>query len=274
MRRRCRRSSSGWPAQSMNASVGPLSTWPRDERRHRDHRRGRARSAVAHPGTARIGPIEITGFDGPIDDRVGASRARRAPRGVGRRVLRARGTRRPRPGPAALSRIMNSWNGVPAALRSDVRADRFVAHRQHVRRDAQRVSRARRSPRSAARPPLSRRARRRQMREVAVAEVEPDVLAELAQAVHHVRRCRPRCPSRARRSGRRARTSRGRGRGRRSRRRSRCRRRCWRSPTRSSPSTSSIPRASLRRRSRRRAGLPVGHSSSGSPVRRMPACVL
>ena len=103
-------------------------------------------------------------------------------------------------------RIMNSWNGHQRPSARDLRAHRVVGHRQHARR-ARRAPRRASSIASVSRAPSPSRARAAQaQREVAVAEVEPDVLAELAQPVHHRGRCRRAGPSRARRCGRRART--------------------------------------------------------------------
>ena len=50
----------------MNRSVGPLSTEPRTSGETATTGAAAARSASAIPPTRRIGPIEITGFDGPI----------------------------------------------------------------------------------------------------------------------------------------------------------------------------------------------------------------
>ena len=52
----------------------------------------------------------------PDDDRAAPRRSPRAPR-ASARGARCRGARRPRPGPPPRSRIMNSWNGVPAPAR-------------------------------------------------------------------------------------------------------------------------------------------------------------
>ena len=50
----------------MNAPVGPLSTSPPTSGETATTGAGEATSASRRPGTASIGPIEITGFDGPI----------------------------------------------------------------------------------------------------------------------------------------------------------------------------------------------------------------
>ena len=60
----------------MNASVGPLSTCPPTSGETATTGAGQPRSASRIPGTARIGPIEITGLDGPtITARAPASAA-------------------------------------------------------------------------------------------------------------------------------------------------------------------------------------------------------
>ena len=147
---RCRRQLSGWPAQAMNAAVGPFSTAPRtsgetattgagvaaaprasrhrEDRADRDHRVGR-----------------------PDHDRVGRLRAPRAPRASAARASTPRNST-PSPGPWPRSRIMNSWKACqPSAFRTQ-RAHR--ARRTSAARCAltsERVRAARRSPRSAAR---------------------------------------------------------------------------------------------------------------------------
>ena len=97
---------------------------------------------------------------------------------------RRRRTSTPSTGPSARSRIMNSWkpNHSPRA-RMWVRTAASL-RRQHARRDAERPRQLRErlgQPRALAEPPRPLQADR----EVAVAEVEPDVLAERAQGVHH-----------------------------------------------------------------------------------------
>ena len=109
-------------------------------------------------------------------------------------------------------------------------------------------------PRALGQPPRPPQADR----EVAVAEVEPDVLAELPQRVHDRERVAARCPSRARRCGRPASRGRGRGRARRSRRGPRRRRPCWRSPR----GPRRPRRASRARASRRPCRRPAGPRGS------------
>ena len=72
----------------MNFSVGPLTARPATNGLTATTGAPAAAIASRIPGTARIGPIEITGFEGPIDDRLGGGerladlgrRARRASR--------------------------------------------------------------------------------------------------------------------------------------------------------------------------------------------------
>ena len=54
------------PACSQNGSVGPLIERPPTNGLTATTGAGAARSASRIPGRARIGPIEITGFEGPI----------------------------------------------------------------------------------------------------------------------------------------------------------------------------------------------------------------
>ena len=71
---------------------------PAHERAHGHHRRRRRASASRIPGRARIGPIEITGLDGPIT--IASARGDRLEHLGGRpRPLDARAARPPRPGP-------------------------------------------------------------------------------------------------------------------------------------------------------------------------------
>src|SRR5215212_3477378 len=138
---------SGCPAQAMNRSVGPLSTEPRTSGETATTGAEAARSASATPSTRRIGPIEITGFDGPITIACARSSAS-STSGVACADSAPR-TSTPSTGPSAPLRIMNCWK---------------PSH----------------SPRALGEPARALEADR----EVAVAEVEPDVLAELAQGVH------------------------------------------------------------------------------------------
>ncbi len=90
-------------------------------------------------------------------------------------------------GPFARSRIMNSWKACQPSAVLHEGAYGLVAHRQHLRGDVQRVALLvdrLGQPRPLAQAPGAAQADG----QVAVAEVEPDVLAQLAQAVHHVER--------------------------------------------------------------------------------------
>ena len=97
------------PACSQNASVGPFTDLPPTNGLTATTGAGAARSASRIPGSARIGPIEMTGFDGPITiasasaiawSTASDGRARSSPRSSTLSI-----------GPSARSRIMNSWNG-------------------------------------------------------------------------------------------------------------------------------------------------------------------
>ena len=57
---------SGRSAQSMNALVGPLSTWPPTIGDTATTGAGATRSASAIPATLRIGRTDTIGFDGPM----------------------------------------------------------------------------------------------------------------------------------------------------------------------------------------------------------------
>ena len=57
---------SGWPAHCMKAAVGPLSTAPPTNGLTATTGAGLSRIASRMPSSARIGPIETIGFDGPI----------------------------------------------------------------------------------------------------------------------------------------------------------------------------------------------------------------
>ena len=95
-----------------------------------DRRAVRSVIASRIPGTARIGPIEITGFEGPITISV---------RLLDRREHLGRGPARSTPSsstPSGFSprcRIMNSWNGSQRPPAFTARAHGLVAHRQHRR---------------------------------------------------------------------------------------------------------------------------------------------
>ena len=135
-----------------------------DDRAHA-RRPGRAapRSASRMPGTARIGPIEITGFDGQTRivsacvERVEHSGRRR--RGVGARRSaphdRRFGALAARTTPASRAR-----SAPPSGSRDrDARADGIVGHRQQPDLEAPRARRSRPSPPRATRPLAAARVR-------------------------------------------------------------------------------------------------------------------
>src|ERR1700712_1781377 len=105
----------------MKASVGPLTARPPTNGLTATTGAWVACRASVMPGTARIGPIEMIGFEGPM------------------RIASAGG--RPPVDPAALAGLDRRRRAVhdhellerpPARRRAHVGADRGVAHRQHV----------------------------------------------------------------------------------------------------------------------------------------------
>ena len=167
----------------MNGSVGPLTIAPPTTGETATTGAGAARSASARPGTARIGRIEITGFDGPTTIARAAAIASSAAAGGLAASTPSYST--PSTGPAPRSRIMNSWKSThrPRA-------------RTRVRTGASAIG-STRAPTPSARAELGQRLGQRRAlaqplgpaqpdREIAVAEVEPHVDAELAQLVHRV----------------------------------------------------------------------------------------
>src|SRR4051812_48836270 len=96
----------------MNGSVGPLTIAPPTTGDTPTSGAGDARSAGAIPGTARIGRIEITGFDGPTTIARAAAIASSAAAGGEAASTPAYST--PSTGPAPRSRIMNAWNSCHA----------------------------------------------------------------------------------------------------------------------------------------------------------------
>ena len=140
------------------------------------------RSASRIPGSARIGPIEMTGFDGPTIT-VSAPAIAASASCVGAAAAAPRNSTSAI-GPAARSRIMNSWNA-PQRPRTliQVRTGSSLigstvagtpSATPHVVGDL-RQRLARREPAGAGEAEA----------EIAVAEVEPDVLAELPHRLHH-----------------------------------------------------------------------------------------
>src|SRR3954471_4127954 len=98
---------SGCPAQAMNLSVGPFSTAPRTSGETATTGAGVLASASAIPDTARIGPIEMTGFDGPM--MIAFAPFSAATAGAVARAAAAPRSSTPSTGPCARWRIMNSW---------------------------------------------------------------------------------------------------------------------------------------------------------------------
>ena len=106
---RCRRWTVAAPSSSMNAAVGPLTTSPPTSGLTATTGARLAAIASRMPGTARIGPIEMIGFDGPITI-VCAPAIASATSGVGLAAPAPRkSTSCTGPSPRAL--IMNSCSG-------------------------------------------------------------------------------------------------------------------------------------------------------------------
>ena len=206
-------------------SVGPFSTAPRTSGDTATTGAAVAASASAipaRPGSARSRSPGWRARSPPRSPR----RSPPSPPGAGA-AGPAPSTSTPSTGPRAPSRIMNSWkpNHSPRARTWCAPARRSAAApAPHAQRRPQLLERLR-QPRALRQPPRALQADR----EVAVAEVEPHVLAELAQRVHDVERVAARPQPRA--SMRSASQNRTRsGSGETCRRGSRRRRRCWRSP--------------------------------------------
>ena len=161
----------------------PLDHAAVDDRRDGDDRRRGCSQRVSSPGTARIGRIEMIGFDGPIT--IASARAI-ASSDLRRRLGRVDAVERDvldRSGAAVEDHEL--LERAPADVGQHTRGDRRVGHRQDPRSQPERRAEIRqRLGQTGARgePPRALDADR----EVAVAEVEPDVGAELAQAVHDV----------------------------------------------------------------------------------------
>ena len=181
---------------AMNGSVGPLSTAPPTSGRHGDDRAPGSRPAPrACPGTARIGPIEITGFDGPITIARGASRSPRAPRRVGaRRSIPSKLDVLDRALAAAEDHELLERPTTRPCARTRVRTGSSHIGSTRARTPSAAVERRQRLGQALAARPAARRALDAD-REVAVAEVEPDVAAELAQPVHHRERVAGQAPA-------------------------------------------------------------------------------
>ena len=154
-----------------------------DDRRDRDDRRRRGPQRVAHPGTARIGPIEITGFDGPIT-------IARAPEIASSTSADGAASLDPVEGdvvdgPCGALADHELLESVPVAARPHARADRLVAHRQDARADADRAPRAARAPASARARGEHAGARSMHHARSRSPRLNQTSVAELAQAVHH-----------------------------------------------------------------------------------------
>ena len=170
------------PARSQNAVGRALEHLAADERADTATTgAGAAAQRLAHPGHGEDRADRDHRVRRADHDRLARPRSPRAPRG-GARALAARAARRPRPGPARASTDHELLERPPAP---GARAPTCAPARRVIgstrARHAERLAAPRRAPRSAARPRRSRRARTQAHREVAVAEAEPDVLAELAQ---------------------------------------------------------------------------------------------
>ena len=190
----------------MSRSAGPFTGAPPTIGLTPTTRSRRATSTSRMPGTARIGPIEITGFDGQITIVSACSeRLEHARRGPGRR--RRPSKRTARTGDSARSPTNHSCiasSSVRPPSRSTVMRVRtaVVGHRQQLHVELPRA-------RDLARDVGERRTRAEPLRaeqmgrEVVVAEPEPgrDVVARRARRAS--RTSRPRAPSPAPRSTRR-----------------------------------------------------------------------
>ena len=143
-----------------------------------DDRRGASRSASRIPARARIGPIEITGFDGPIttaralaiaSSTSGVAAAAAAPAHLDALDRPAR--------PLADHELLEAEPRAARRGRACARARRSAAAPAPRTPSARQLGDRLGQPRALGQPPRALQADR----EVAVAEVEPDVVAELAQ---------------------------------------------------------------------------------------------
>ena len=159
-------------------------------------RRRAAAIASAIPGTARIGPSDTMGFDGPMTIRSVSARRPRARRRSARRIDPVETDLADLRTLVAMDEVLLEVE--PAVVGQDLRADRRVGHRQDSRREPERrpagASTASVSGRAGPDPGRPGDVRR----EVAVTEPEPALLAIRAQLVHDASRSRPRSPSHAR----------------------------------------------------------------------------
>ena len=178
--RRCR---PRWPAHSRHAAVGPFSTRPATSGLTATTGAGLATIASRTPGTARIGPIEMTGFDGPIT--IARARSIASSTSAVGRAARAwrNSTSSHRTGAAVADHEL--LQRPPAPGGEHRRPDRLVGHRQHGGRDPERGG----EPRLGCRLALALTEHPSPLqadREITVTEVEPDVDAELPQLIHRV----------------------------------------------------------------------------------------
>ena len=224
--RRSRRWRAAGPPRRGSASVGPFSERPPTSGETATTGPGQSRSASRMPGQREDRPDR--------DDRVRRPDDHRARRGERLEHLRRRlgvlGAAEldvlDRPGRALADQPL--LQPAPRAARLDPRPHRLVAHRQHARRHAERAPQVvggggqRRAVRQPPRP-------RQADREVLVAEVEPHVLAERAQRLHHRERVVAQPPAALVDAVGEPERDEVRDRARRGRRGSRRRRRCWRS---------------------------------------------
>ena len=185
--RRRRRSARCRRARRTPPSAPSPSGRPRTGSRPRPAR-APPRSASRIPGSASIGPIEMTGFDGPITIASASAIACSTASDGGARS-------RPRSstasiGPSARSTIMNSWKGSVRPRAPTQVETGCVAHRQHARAHAHRVHDrlVRLGERCARAQALGSQ---QAHREVAVAEAEPVRRAPRARARPSPARCRP-----------------------------------------------------------------------------------
>ena len=166
----------------MNDAVGPLSTSPPTIGLTATTGAAAPVSASRMPGTARIGAIEASGLDGPITiaraPAIAASTCSLGSRLLGAAELQALD----RPGGAVADHEL--LKGAPALDAADPRAHGVVAHRQHARAHADAPVQS--LKRRAGGGSLGEHARALHApRQVAVAEVEPDIRSERPQGVHH-----------------------------------------------------------------------------------------
>ena len=167
----------------MNDAVGPFSTSPPTIGLTATTGAVAPASASWIPGTARIGAIEASGLDGPIT--IALAPGDRRERLLARPRLLGAAVLQPLDQPGRALADHELLEGAPAGgARAHPRAHGIVAHRQHPRAHADRLVQARQ--RRGRGESLGEHPRALQAPgQVAVAEVEPHVHAELAQRVHH-----------------------------------------------------------------------------------------